>query len=81
MSDNSTNEKPVVAPAPAPHPHFQFHLNLGQIVGIALLGLQAYKIQDTAPGGPAVLLDPAEAVPFAQGILSLFPPAPAPPAA
>lgn len=54
---------------PAVHPHF----NLGQIIGLALIGLQAYKQQDQAPGGPAVLLDPLTTAQYVQGILSLFP--------
>jgi hypothetical protein len=68
---------PVLIPAaaapapitPAQHHHF---LSLGQIIGLALLGLTAYHAQDIAPGGPATLLNPAVAEPYLAGILSLF---------
>lgn len=72
---NETTAPETAAPT-ATHPHFAFHVNLGQIMGLALLGLQAYNQQDVAPGGAAVLLDPATALPYMQGVLSLFPPAP-----
>jgi hypothetical protein len=70
-----TQEQAAAPPpvTPAQHHHF---LNLGQIMGLALLGLAAYHQQDVAPDGPATLLNPNVATPYIQGILSLFPPAP-----
>lgn len=57
------------------------HFSLGQFFALALLGLEAYHQQDTAPGGISVLLDPANTIQYLNGVLSILrPPAPPPPA-
>jgi hypothetical protein len=61
----------IVPVPPAVHKHF---FNLGQFMGLGMLALLAYHQQDVAPDGAAVLLNPAVASPYLQGIMSLFPP-------
>lgn len=64
--------KKTAAPAAA-EPKNSHHFNLGQAVGLALLGLAAYHQQDAAPGGPKTLLEPETTAEYLKGVLSLFP--------
>jgi len=72
----STSAPVSVKAAPLTTSH-GWHINLGQVIGLAFLGLQAYNIQDAPGSGPKVLLNQQNSGAILQGILSLFPPAPA----
>ncbi len=66
---------PVVPIPPAPTNHF----DLGKILGLALLGLQAYSAQDQPGAGPKIFLDPNVTAQLMAGVLSILHTAPAVP--
>jgi hypothetical protein len=47
--------------------------SLGQFLGLALLGLEAYSEQNQpGSGGPAVFLNPTVTAPILQDVLTIF---------
>jgi hypothetical protein len=60
---------PVAVPTPAHH----FHFNLGKVLALIVLGLEAYKLQDSPGKGPSSLLEPGNLNALIAGVQSIFP--------
>lgn len=61
--------EPVSTPSAAASPH---HFSLGQLFGLALLGLEAYSQQNQPGGGPSIFLNPSVTASYMQGVAAVL---------
>ena len=68
-TNKAAPQKPAAVPATAQH-----HFDIGKILGLLVLGSQAYAAQDASPDGPKSLLTPQAIAGIAQGLNAVLGP-------